>query len=87
IFGAVLLPVIIFGGMPIIILAYLLASIALYELLKMRNLSLFSIPGIISLLLLWVFLLPKEFQSILDDLNYTKIEVALFGVLLFLTYT
>ncbi|MBG9542091.1 phosphatidate cytidylyltransferase [Cytobacillus firmus] len=87
IFGAILLPIIIYGGMPIIILAYLLASIALYELLKMRNLSLFSIPGIISLLLLWIFLLPKEFQSILDDLNYTKIEVALFGVLLFLTYT
>jgi phosphatidate cytidylyltransferase len=85
--AAVFLPIVVIGGLPIILLAYLLASIALYELLKMRNLKLFSIPGIISLLVLWIFLLPEQYQSFLENLQYTKVEFALLAVLLFLTYT
>ncbi|MBS4189264.1 phosphatidate cytidylyltransferase [Bacillus sp. FJAT-49705] len=87
IFGAIFLPVVIYGGMSVIILAYLLGSIALYEVLKMRKLSLFSIPGLISLLLLWVILLPVQFQDVLETLRFTKIEFVLIAVLLFLTYT
>lgn len=87
VFGAIFLPVVIIGGMPVVILAYLLASIALYELLKMRKLSIISVPGIISLLLLWIFLLPNQFQTLLDTIHFTKIEFALLAVLLFLTYT
>lgn len=66
---------------------YLLATISLYELLKMRKLKLFSVPGIISLALLWIFLLPNEYLNLIEDLNYSKVEVALLAVLLFLTYT
>jgi phosphatidate cytidylyltransferase len=87
IFGVIFLPVVIFGGIPVVILAYLLASIALYELLKMRKLSLFSVPGLISLLLLWIFLLPNQFHDVLEIIYFTKIEFALLAVLLFLTYT
>ncbi|WP_066288941.1 phosphatidate cytidylyltransferase [Bacillus sp. FJAT-29937] len=87
IFGAIFLPLTIFGGFPFIILAYLLASIALYEVLKMRNIKLFSIPGLLSLLLLWVMLLPKQFQNAFEPLSYSKIEFVLLAVLLFLTYT
>ncbi|UII57443.1 phosphatidate cytidylyltransferase [Cytobacillus spongiae] len=87
VFGAILLPTVIYGGMPFVILTYVFASIGLYELLKMRNLNLFSVPGLISLALLWVFLLPDEFQYILDTVTHSKIEIALLGVLLFLTYT
>ncbi|MGN7398872.1 phosphatidate cytidylyltransferase [Cytobacillus praedii] len=87
VFGAIFLPVVIIGGLPVVILAYLLASIALFELLKMRKLKIISVPGIISLLLLWIFLLPNQFQSLLDAIHFTKIEFALLAVLLFLTYT
>lgn len=87
IFGAILLPVIIFGGISVVVLAYLLGTIALYELLRMRKLSLFSVPGLISLILLWIFLLPEQFQGILETLHFTKIEFVLLAVLLFLTYT
>ncbi|MFE8695150.1 phosphatidate cytidylyltransferase [Cytobacillus sp. FJAT-53684] len=87
VFGAIFLPVIILGGTPVVILAYLLASIALYELLKMRKLSIVSVPGIISLLLLWIFLLPNQFQDVLEIIHFTKIEFVLLAVLLFLTYT
>ena len=87
VFGAIFLPISIYGGIPVIILGYLIASIALYELLKMRKLSLFSVPGFISLLLLWIFLLPRQFQAVLETLHFTKIEFVLLAVLLFLTYT
>lgn len=87
VFGVIFLPVVIIGGLPVVILAYLLASIALYELLKMRKLNIISVPGIISLLLLWIFLLPNQFQALLDAIHFTKIEFALLAVLLFLTYT
>lgn len=85
--AAIFLPIVIIGGVPIIILAYLLASIALYELLKMRNLKLLSIPGMISLVVLWIFLLPDQFEAALITLKFTKIEFALLAVLFFLTYT
>ncbi|WP_077211553.1 phosphatidate cytidylyltransferase [Bacillus dakarensis] len=85
--AGVFLPIVIAGGMPIILLTYLLASIALYELLKMRNLKLLSIPGLISLAVLWVFLIPNRFIDILIHLNIAKVEIALMAVLLFLTYT
>ncbi|MBA4536222.1 phosphatidate cytidylyltransferase [Bacillus aquiflavi] len=84
---ALLLPIIIYGGIPFVAATYLVASIGLYELLKMRKLSIFSVPGFISLALLWIFLLPKQYQHFLDEINYTKIELALLAVLLFLTYT
>ncbi|MGA9228064.1 MAG: phosphatidate cytidylyltransferase [Mesobacillus sp.] len=85
--AAVFLPIVIFGGWPFIAMVYLIASIALYEALKMRKLKLFSVSGIISLLLLWIFMIPEQYQGIFDSLSYAKSELFLLGVLLFLTYT
>lgn len=85
--AAVFLPIVIYGGLPFIFLTYLMASVGLYELLKMRNISLFTIPGLLSLALLWIFLLPNEFQHIIYNFDYTKVELAFIAVLLFLTYT
>lgn len=87
IFGAIFIPVTLYGGNPIIVLAYVLGSIALYEILKMRKIKLLSFPGIISLMLLWIMLVPKQYQELLESLRYSKIEFVLVAVLLFLTYT
>jgi phosphatidate cytidylyltransferase len=85
--AAIFLPIIIFGETPFIILMYLIASISLYEALKMRGRWIFTIPGLLSLALLWVFLIPTETIGIISDFGYTKIELAFLAVLLFLTYT
>jgi phosphatidate cytidylyltransferase len=85
--AAIFLPIVIIGGIPFVLMVYLLASVGLYEALKMRNIKLWSIPGIISLVLLWIFLVPSDNLSIIEGMNYSKIELALFAVLLFLTYT
>ncbi|TYS91169.1 phosphatidate cytidylyltransferase [Rossellomorea aquimaris] len=85
--AAIFLPIIIFGETPFIILMYLIASISLYEALKMRGQWIFTIPGLLSLALLWVFLIPTDAIGILSDFGYSKIEMAFLAVLLFLTYT
>lgn len=85
--AAIFLPIVIYGGWPFVLMVYLIASIALYEALKMKKLNLFSVPGIISLILLWIFMIPKEYHDLLESLNYTKLELFALGVLLFLTYT
>ena len=87
IFGVVLISLTIIGGIPFIALSYLFSSIAVYELLKMKNVKIVSLPGIASLVVLWIFLLPDQYTFILEYLNVTKAEVALLTVLLFLTYT
>ncbi|MBY0120661.1 phosphatidate cytidylyltransferase [Bacillus sp. S/N-304-OC-R1] len=87
VFGAIFIPVTIYGGLPITILAYLFASVALYEVLKMRKINILSVPGLISLLLLWVIMVPQQLRDILEGIRYSKIEFVLLAVLLFLTYT
>ncbi len=85
--AAVFLPFVIYGKLPFTIFVYLLGSIGLYELLKMKKIALVSIPGLLSLLILWVLLIPNSYITVLDDVNFSKAEFALLGLLLLLTYT
>ncbi|WP_170007380.1 phosphatidate cytidylyltransferase [Bacillus fonticola] len=85
--GAVFVLFVMIGGLPLILFTYVLASRALYELLRMKKQSVWSVPGLISMALLWLFLLPETYESILEEIGYSKIELAYLGVLLFLTYT
>ncbi|HJV16640.1 MAG TPA: phosphatidate cytidylyltransferase, partial [Bacillales bacterium] len=62
--AAVFLPIVFFGGLPFVLLAYLLATVGLYELFKMRNLNIFSVPGFLSTLLLWVILFPSKYSTL-----------------------
>ncbi len=87
IFGAILISLTLMGGIPFVILAYLFASIAVYELLKMRKLKLFSISGIITLLALWIFLIPDKYQVFFERIQLTKVEVILITILLLFAYT
>ncbi|MBM4763934.1 phosphatidate cytidylyltransferase [Bacillus sp. B15-48] len=85
--AAIFLPIVIIGGGPFVLMVYCLASVGLYEVLKMREIKLWSVPGMISLGLLWIFLIPNEQLKIIEGLNYTKIDFTVLAVLLFLSYT
>lgn len=85
--AAIFLPIVILGGWPFVSMVYVIAAVALYEALKMNKLKLFSVPGILALLLLWTLMIPDQYIYIIEELNYTKIELLVLGVLLFLTYT
>src|SRR5690606_20542063 len=82
--AAIFLPIVLIGSFPLTILTYLLASIALYALLKMRKVKLFSLPGLTTLILLWIVLIPNQLYGLTF---ITKVELTLLIILLFLTAT
>ncbi|UTL74386.1 phosphatidate cytidylyltransferase [Bacillus halotolerans] len=82
----VFLFLVIVGNLPFTILVYAMGSVALFDLLRMKKLKLVSLPGLISLLLLWMFLMPSQY-SFFEANGISKIETALFAVLILLTYT
>ncbi|TDL35021.1 phosphatidate cytidylyltransferase [Jeotgalibacillus sp. S-D1] len=85
--AALFIPIVWIGGVVFVLGTYVIATVALYEVLKMRSIDVLSIPGAISILTLWVFLLPDVYYDLLNQLNYSKIETALLSVLLLLVYT
>ena len=86
--AALFIPVVLLGGWPFTILVYAMAAVGLYEILKMKGLSIFSVHGFITLFALFAFLMPSEWSSsLMETTGYTKIDFALIAVLLLLTYT
>lgn len=81
--ASIFLPIVIIGGMPLFILAYAMGTVALYELLKMRNIPIISIQGILSLIILWLFLWPDQFSFLYEK----KLEFSILFILLLLVYT
>ncbi|GHH96555.1 phosphatidate cytidylyltransferase [Neobacillus kokaensis] len=82
--AALFVPIVFYGGLPFLLLTYVLASVGLYELIRMKKLNVFSPYGFLSLLILWVLLLPNE---IIEDFYYSKTEIGIVLILLLLTYT
>ncbi|MDY0405859.1 phosphatidate cytidylyltransferase [Virgibacillus sp. 179-BFC.A HS] len=78
----VFIPFVLYGHWPFILFVYFLASVGLYELMRMKNLPLFSIPSILGFLFLWALLLPEGQAFLLD-----KSQWSVLFVLLFLAYT
>ncbi|MED3624230.1 phosphatidate cytidylyltransferase [Neobacillus thermocopriae] len=85
--AALFLPIVYFGGLPFVILTYLLASIGLYELFKMKKLTIFSPYGFLSLLFLWVLLFPPQYEKFFNEFYYSKTELGIACILLLLAYT
>lgn len=85
--AALFLPIVISGGFPFIIVTYILATIGLFELLRMKRLRVFSKEGIIGFLILWGLLIPKAYTNWLESFNITKIELLVVAALLLLVYT
>lgn len=85
--AAIFLPLVIIGKTPFIILVYLLGTIALKELLRMRKIKIVSIPGLIGFVFLWVLLIPHSFLINNVGTSFSKIESALIVVMLLLIYT
>ena len=82
------LPIVLLGGPIFNVLVYALAAVGLYEILKMKGLSLFSIPGIISILLLFLLLFPSaNSEKIVNLTGHTKLEWIFVAVFLLLIFT
>ncbi|MBP1949158.1 phosphatidate cytidylyltransferase [Virgibacillus litoralis] len=77
----VFLPFVLIGGIPFEIFVYILATIGLVELMRMREIGKYSLPAILAIALLWLVL------GSIPILWVTKSEVIMLFVLLLLSYT
>lgn len=86
--AALFIPFVIYGQLPFTILIYAMAAVGLFEVLKMRWISLFSVPGIISLLSLFIILMPNSWSEQIQDITkYSRIEYLFICAILLLIYT
>ncbi|WLV25793.1 phosphatidate cytidylyltransferase [Aciduricibacillus chroicocephali] len=82
----VVIPFLIYGRWPFVLFGFLLATIGLYELIAMRKLSQFAIPGIFAVLLLWTILARFD-GDVVPYISMSKLEGAGLFILLLLAYT
>ncbi|WP_033829195.1 phosphatidate cytidylyltransferase [Bacillus andreraoultii] len=84
----IFIPIVFIGGIPFIILIYMMATLCLFEIFRMKKIKFNSFAGIISTILLWVFLLPTNDVYFFNGIELdAKIALFFFGVLLFLCYS
>ncbi|WP_239254204.1 phosphatidate cytidylyltransferase [Listeria ilorinensis] len=83
----VFLPFVIYGGIPFELMSILLATIALYEILQMTKQPIFSVNGIVTVLLTWLIVVPDRYLDFLTDFGLSKMELIFVGVALLLAYT
>ncbi|WP_096269857.1 phosphatidate cytidylyltransferase [Paucisalibacillus globulus] len=80
------LPFVIYGDLPFTVVVYLLATIGLYELLKMHKITWYSAPGLMAFILLWLLLYPAAINGNLPFTSNTA-QIILVFFLLLLAYT
>ncbi|MEC1179320.1 phosphatidate cytidylyltransferase [Metasolibacillus meyeri] len=86
--AALFIPFVVYGQLPFTLLVYAMAAVGLYEILKMKGISIFSVPGILGAFTLFTILLPKNFAAkIIEITSYTKFELLIIAVILLLVYS
>ncbi|WP_042348873.1 phosphatidate cytidylyltransferase [Bacillus massiliigorillae] len=85
--AAVFLPIVMYGGMPLTILLFLMATIGLHELLKMHKLPALSISSIIGFIMLWVIFLPAGDMLNIGEWSISKAHAVLIGTIFLLICT
>lgn len=83
----IFLPFVWIGDLPFEMMSILLATIAMYEVLKMAKQTVFSVNGVLAFLLMWLVTVPDHYLDWLKDLYITKWEILFLLVALLLAYT
>ncbi|MEG0473859.1 MAG: phosphatidate cytidylyltransferase, partial [Solibacillus sp.] len=61
--AALFIPFVIYGGAPFALVVCALAIVGFYEILKMKGISIFSIPGILGVLALLLLVVPETWSA------------------------
>ncbi|RBW69877.1 phosphatidate cytidylyltransferase [Bacillus taeanensis] len=85
--AALFLPIVIIGGNLFTLLVMLLAVIGIFELLRMRKISFFSSPGLLSIILTMIVVIPDHWLSVFTFNDFTRFDWFLLGLLLLLSLT
>ncbi|MBN9652880.1 phosphatidate cytidylyltransferase [Halobacillus sp. GSS1] len=85
----IFLPIVMLGGWPFKAFVYIIASIALLELVRMKKIARYSVASGLGLLLMWALMFPYEVfdETISSEDLITKSEITLLAVLVLLSYT
>ncbi|MED1562158.1 phosphatidate cytidylyltransferase [Alkalihalobacillus alcalophilus ATCC 27647 = CGMCC 1.3604] len=85
--GALFISLVIAGGWLFSTFIFIVASVAMTELLKMKKISPFSVMGLISLGSMWLLLIPSTWFDTVVTIQFTKIETFVFLILFLLMLT
>lgn len=85
--GTLFIGLIIFGGLSFTLTIMLLAVIAMIELLRMKNIKMNSVFGILSLLLVGVIAAPDYWLQLDFLATLTRIDLLLIFIVIFLALT
>lgn len=80
------LPILIYGSWAFQLLVFVMATIAMIELIRMKNIPFLSFPTFMSLLLLWSLLWNDYLLYLNESLSFNKIDMTMAAILLLLGY-
>ncbi|MCG7332691.1 phosphatidate cytidylyltransferase [Salinicoccus roseus] len=81
----IFVPIVVLGSWPLLITVFLLAYTALYEILKMNRIHIFSIPGMLSMVALFIVMMPQE--SYMPYISMFQVDLMIVMALLMLSFT
>jgi phosphatidate cytidylyltransferase len=86
--AAFFIPFVLYGNLPFTLLVYAMATVGMFELLRMKKMAIFSVPGLIGLLTVYMLLMPDNFAAKVQDItSYSKLEFLVIAALLLLIHS
>lgn len=82
------IPFVVYGGWPFAILTFVIAAVGIYEILKMKGISIASVPGLLALVSTILLVMPNDWaQKIEEAISYNKLELLFITAILLLVYS
>lgn len=81
------IPLVLFGEWPFVVMVFLLATIAFFELMRMNNVPFNSFPAIRRVVMLWLLLCDEKVLPFAERIPLSRIEIIFLAFLLLLAYT
>lgn len=83
--AALFIPFVLYGKVPFTLLVVAMAVVGFYELVKMKGISIFSIPGVIGLLALILLVIPNHWQAdVVQAIGYSSVLMVVYGLMILL---
>lgn len=79
--AALFIPFVIYGGAPFALVVCALAIVGFYEILKMKGISIVSVPGLLGLLALLILVIPETWSTeVVQFLGYDSKLMIVYGI-------
>lgn len=83
--AALFIPFVIYGGVPFAVIMSIIAVIGFYELLKMKGISIASVPGVLGTLALILLVVPSDWsRNVVEFLQYESTLMIVYGIVVLL---